>query len=416
MAKLEVGVIGAGIIGSTIALSLQREGHRVTLYDYAQAGRGASFGNAGVVVNGSCVPTAMPGSVLSGLRMLGDRMAPLHVRPAYFPKALPWLVRFIHQSTNQNVAHNGRALYALSQSAVMDWLKLASGTPIADLLHDCGWLKVYSSDSSFAATQASRSLMDEVGSPYEILNQHELRDLEPYLSRQFKKGIFQRDSLRVSNPHALVTRIVEQFRAAGGNMQRSRVERVIASRERASLSCGSSLVPFDRIVIAAGAHSRRFCDQLGDKVPLDTERGYHLMLRNSINLLQRPVMHGEHQFVLAPMDSGIRLTGGVEFAGTSAAPDYRYIRRMLPLAKNMLPALDATEDTVWMGCRPSLPDSLPVLGPATKAPAFIYAFGHQHLGMTLAATTARIIADLVAGREAPIEMHAYRACRFGRPL
>ena len=406
-------IIGAGVIGAATALALQNDGHKVTLIDRDEPCAGASFGNAGVIVNGSCAPTAMPGILFEGIRMMSQSKSSVSMHPAYLPKLVPWLFRFLLQSRSSAVNKNAQSLHALSQHAVGSWQQLIKHSELSSLFRSTGWLKVYESEKTFAGTEESRQLLDKLGTPYELLNAAQIQDLEPGLAPIFKHGFYQKDSMSITNPEGLVKGIVKQFVDAGGIYKQFAVDQINIHHDGIQLVGQSESLVADKVVIAAGAWSRSLASQLGDNTPLDTERGYHLMLPQSTQgLLSRPVLNEENSFVLCPMDAGLRMTAQVEFAGLKLAPNFTNIRNLLPLAKRMLPALDIRESSAWMGFRPSLPDSLPVLGFSSKSNNVLYAFGHQHLGMTLAAITGQIIADLMAGREPPIDVSPYRPNRF----
>jgi len=413
LTEASVVVVGAGVVGASTALALQQDGHRVTLVDRDQPSAGASFGNAGIIVNESCVPTALPGVAMNAIRHLGNPLAPLSIRPAYFHRILPWLMRFMSESRPSRVSQNARHLHALTKTAASSWRQLTIGTELDQLLNPGGWLKVYETERSFAASNRARAVMDAVGKPYEILTAPDIQDLEPNLSPIFERGIFQKDSLSITNPERMVQGMVDLFVGRGGTFERFNVHGIGIGSDEIELRDSRTAMSARKVVIATGAWSKELARQMGNTVPLDTERGYHLMLSaGDSSLLQRPVMNGDRYFVLCPMETGLRLTGQVEFAGVDAVADYRKIRRLLPVAKRMLPAFDSTEESVWMGCRPSLPDSLPVLGFATNSNNVLFAFGHQHLGMTLGPVTGQIIADLVAGRDPGIDMAPYRPERF----
>ena len=410
----KITIIGAGVIGAAIALSLQKENHDVLLLDREQPCAGASFGNAGAIVNGSCAPTAMPSVFFDAIKMLSQPHSPLSIRPSYLHKISPWLVRFIWQSRTSAVTKNAQHLHALSQHAVHSWRKLTDNTSLSKLLNAKGWLKVYQSDKAFAGTLNSRKLLDQMGTKYQCLNAAEIHDLEPHLAASFRHGFFQEDSLHISDPQQLVQGMVDLFESRGGCYQQFDVNSIKESNGAFQLKGKNSTLETNKVVIATGAWSRCLAKQLGDDIPLDTERGYHLMLPESTNsLLSRPVVNGENSFVLSPMNKGIRMTSQVEFAGLHAPPNYQKIRKLLPLAQQMLPKLETHEESVWLGHRPSLPDSLPVLGYSSKSKNVVYAFGHQHLGMTLAAITGEIIADLLSNKKPRVSISPYRANRFG---
>lgn len=413
MSGKSIIIIGAGVVGAATALVLQQDGHQVTLVDREWPCYGASFGNAGLVVNASCAPTAMPGIVFNVLRMIGRPLSPLTIRPSYVLEVLPWMARFVNESRRARVHANATALHALTQGAVQSWRMLTANTVLHELLRQLGWLKVYESEKSFAATAYARLLMDELRVPYETLDGGDIQALEPELAPIFAHAILQRDSLQISNPAQMIHGMVELFASRGGRFRKFDVQRIAIGDQQIEIHQPSESMAADKIVIAAGAWSGALAAQIGDLVPLDTERGYHLMLPVTNNaMLGRPVMSGDYSFVLSPMETGLRLSGQVEFAGLDAAPDYRRVRRLLPIAARILPGLDTEEQSVWMGCRPSLPDSLPVLGFSSQCNSILYAFGHQHLGMTLGPVSAHIIADLLAGRDPEIDLNPYRVDRF----
>lgn len=413
LSDTSIAIVGAGIVGASAALALQQDGHRVTLLDREEPCAGASFGNAGLIVNGSCVPTAMPGIALEALRMLGRPLSPLSVRPAYFLKILPWLIRFVAESRRARVQQNARHLYALTNRALHGWRRLTDNTELSHLIDGGGWIKVYESERSFAATKNARSLMDENGMPYDILSAADIRDLEPQLAPIFARGIYHSDSMKVANPGRMVRGMVDLLCSRGGSYRQFDVRSIRLNGDTIELQGSGNTMSTHKVVIAAGAWSRPLSEQLGDNIALDTERGYHLMLSTAgSKLLSRPVMDCDFSFVLSPMELGLRLTTQIEFAGVDASPDYRRVRSLLPVVRRMLPGIDNTEMSAWMGCRPTLPDSLPVLGFASNTDNVLYAFGHQHLGITLGPVSGLIIADLVAGRDPGIDLAPYRPDRF----
>jgi D-amino-acid dehydrogenase len=340
-------------------------------------------------------------------------LSPLSIRPAYLPRALPWLLRFLGDSRPSRVLRIARDLHELSRRATRSWRSLTDGTELARFLHPGGWLKVYESEQSFAKTAAARALMDAVGSAYEVLSADDLRDLEPNLAPIFGYGIFEKASLRCSDPGGLVRAMVEYAVAHGAEFRKVEVTGLRIDGERVHVQGPAEPMQAGQVVIAAGAWSRPLAAQVGNRLPLDTERGYHMMLpKGSEALLSRPVMNGDRFFVLSPQAHGIRMTSQVEIAGISAPPSYARIRQLLPEAKRMLPGLEAKEASVWMGCRPSLPDSLPVIGASRASPNVLLAFGHQHLGLTLAAVTAQAVASLIAGRDPGFDLTPYRPERY----
>jgi len=416
--KHDVVVIGAGVIGVCTALALQqkalhKKAQQILLVDRYKPAAGASFGNAGAIVNGSCVPTSMPGILNDVLKMIFKPHNPLSIRPSYLPKLLPWLIRFMNESRISLAHQNAENLFALSKHSVSAWRELTNETPLEDLLGKGGWLKVYESKNTFNSTLRARELMTQIGTQYEILDRDDIRDLEPNLALIFNYGFFQKDCLNILDPGRLVDGLVEQFLQLGGKFEKFSVEEIQVTPTHHSLKGQGAELLADKVVLATGAASKKLARQMGDSIPLDTERGYHMMFPVATkSLLNRPVVNGESSFVLSPLEAGIRMTSQIEFAGVEGMADYSHIRRLMPEVKRMLPDIELKEESVWMGCRPSLPDSLPVIDFSKRSHKLIYAFGHHHLGMTLGAVTGLLIADLLNTGSSSIDIKPYRANRF----
>jgi glycine/D-amino acid oxidase-like deaminating enzyme len=406
-------VVGAGIVGTSIALNLARKGFSVTLVDRTGPASGASFGNAGGIVNNSCVPTATPGIIFDVARMLTRPLSPFSIRPGHLLRALPWLVRFLYESQQARADSNAHNLHRLTQNATRDWLKLIGNTTLNRYVNAAGWLKVYESTHSFNNVNYAREMMDRLQVPYEVLNKAEIQALEPALAPIFNYGLFQKDSLHITNPGALIETMIELMREHGGIYKNMSVEKVTVGNNSIEISDQGSSLRAEKLIIATGAYTKPLAEMIGDKISIEAERGYHMMFpRTTGSLLSRPVVNGENSFVLSPMETGMRMTSQVEIASVDAAPDYQRIRGLRAAAKNMLPDLEPLEESVWMGCRPSLPDSLPVIGTSTKSDNIIYAFGHQHLGMTLGPVTAYLVEHLISGEPSEVDLHPYRIDRF----
>ncbi len=407
-ATMDIVVIGAGVQGLSAALFLQNDGHRVVVVDPREPGTGTSFGNAGAVVTTSCAPLAMPGILRQVPKMLLDPQGPLIVRWSYLPRALPWLFDLVRASRPRQVERISIALAALNSRAEKPWRELSRLCGAEDLLRPVGWLKVYEKAENFEATRAERDLMTRRGCRFEVLSADELRQLEPNLAPHFRWGLFQPDAHFLLDPHVMTSRFAQTFLQRGGEIRRETAGTIETTAEgRHRVVTDQARLDADRVVLAAGAWSRPFLKQLGVRPRLDTERGYHLMLPQPERGLNRPTVNGDSGFALCPMLKGMRLVSGVEFAGLAAAPDYRRIRGLLPLAQRMLPGLSGDEQSAWLGFRPSIPDSLPVIGPAPRLPGVYCAFGHGHLGMTEGPVTGRLIADLVAGRDPGLDIAAF---------
>lgn len=410
---LRVAVVGAGIVGVCCALHLQYVGHETTLIDPRAPGTATSFGNAGGIVSGSVVPNSTPALLRDIPRILIDRDSPVRLRWSYLPKIAPWLLRFLREGSDTRVRQIARALQPLVSRAYDAHREMIALSGADGIVRTVGWLKVYETEAGFAGTAYDREIMTANDVRFDVLNADEIHQLEPALARRFVKGLLQPDSAFVSSPYRLTLAYVVHFTRLGGTIVSDRVRGVRPTDRGVELDCERGFLPFDCVVIAAGAWSKQLARQLGDHVLLDTERGYHLNIDTPTDL-RRPVVFPEKGFVLAPMQDGLRLTSGVELAGLDAPPDFSPIRRLLPYAQQMLPGLSDKVTRQWMGYRPSTPDSLPVIGASPRAPRVYYAFGHQHLGLTLSAITGRLITALIGGLAPEVDLTPYRVGRFHR--
>ena len=407
-APSRVVVIGAGAVGLSAALYLQRDGHQVTVIDPRGPGGGSSFGNAGIVSVGSVAPIGLPGVVAKVPKMLLDPMGPLILRWRYLPTIAPWLLRFVMASRPGRVEEISKALAELVSRAGASHRDLAQLAGASEVLRPVGMLKVYSTQAGFDASATERALLTRRGMAHEVLGEDELRQLQPGLAPIFKHGLFKPDADFCANPGRLMEAYGARFVADGGRLLQKEVEGFEGARPRTCRLSDGTMVEADRLVIAAGAWSRQLTRKLGFDVGLDTERGYHLMLPQPDPTLRIPTLWSEHSFFLCPMEEGLRMTSGVEFAGLKAPPDETRIRRLLPLARRMLPSLTGEPTSSWLGFRPSMPDSLPVIGPAPGLDDVFLGFGHGHIGLTLGPMTGKVIADLIAGREPGFDLTPYR--------
>jgi D-amino-acid dehydrogenase len=410
-AGLRVAVVGAGIVGVCCALHLQHAGHEATLIDPHAPGTATSFGNAGGIVTGSVVPNSTPALRRGIPRILTDPDSPVRLRWSYLPKIAPWLLRFLREGSDTRVRQIAAGLQPLVSRAYEAHCELIALTGADGIVRPVGWLKVFETEAGFAATAYDREIMAANDVRFDVLNADEIHQLEPPLARRFVKGLLQPDSAFVSSPYRLTESYVAHFVRLGGTVVPDRARGVRPTDRGVELDCERGFLAFDRVVVAAGAWSNQLAGQLGDRVLLDTERGYHLNI-DAPTELRRPVVFPEMGFVLAPMEDGVRMTSGVELAGLDAPPDFSRIRRLLPHAQQMLPGLSDKVTRQWMGYRPSTPDSLPVIGASPHAPRVFYAFGHQHLGLTLSAITGRLVTALINGLPPEVDVTPYRVGRF----
>ena len=416
-----VGVIGAGMVGVCAASWLQRDGYSVFLVEPGTPGEGASFGNAGCFNGSSVTPVAMPGMIRNLPRWVMDPLGPLSLRWTYLPSILPYLYRFVRAATPVKVRAQAKALRPLIAPTVPLVRELARDAGAEALVHQRGHLYVYRSEEALAKDGLAWALRRENGVEVDEFDADELRQLEPALSRDYIRGLLVRENGHTSNPFGLVSALLEHFRRHGGEVVRARALgfRLDGGRLTAIRTDAGDL-PADAAIVCAGAHSKPLATALGDRVPLETERGYHLMIRDPEAMPRIPTADADGKFVATPMELGLRFAGTVELAGLDAPPDFRRARILLEQGRRMLPGLAANHAeeriSVWMGHRPSLPDSLPVLGPSRTTPDVIYAFGHGHIGMTAAPMTGKIVADLVVGRPAAIDIAPFAPGRFGGVL
>jgi D-amino-acid dehydrogenase len=412
-----VGVIGAGIVGVCAASYLQRDGHSVFLVEPGEPGHGASFGNAGAFNASSVTPMSMPGVMWNVPRWLFDPLGPLSLRWSYLPAVAPWLVRFIRAGTPEKVHAQARALRPLVGATLDALMPLVRDAGAEDLVHRLGHLYVYRSAQGPEKDRLAWELRRENGVEVDELDADELRQLEPVLSRDYVRGILVRENGHTSNPLGLVQRLLSCFLRSGGELARARATGFRLDGNRlAAIRTENGELPADAAVVCAGAWSKPLAAALGDRIPLETERGYHLMIRDPEIMPRIPTADADGKFVATPMDAGLRFAGTVELAGLTAPPDWRRAHMLLEQGRQMLPGLAAehSEDriSVWMGHRPSLPDSLPAIGPSRASRDVIYAFGHGHVGMTSAPMTGKVVADLVAGRRPSIDIAGFAPNRF----
>ena len=414
MSGKKVTVIGAGIVGTSTALFLQQDGHDVTLIDPLQPGAGTSSGNAAIMSLASCLPVATPGVLKKVPGMLMDQQAPLHIRWRYLPSLLPWLWRFVLASRPQKVEELAGHIVALTSRALAAHQQAIQWAGCGDMVRDGGWLKFTMHGASFdAKTKLERATLERFEIPHEILNRDEILDLEPALTPKAEKALWLKTNKQFAHSQDYTTALFNAFRAAGGSFVQGYVHDIetINGTPKAVLADNGRKIPADSVVIATGAFAKELAAKVAKPVPIDTERGYHVMLPTPEHNLKSSIYSLDYGFVLAPLRHGVRLTSGVELGGIKAPADFAWVESLVPKAQELLPGLSGDIQSRWLGFRPSMPDSLPVIGPAPGVNNIYYAFGHGHIGLTLGPLTGRIIRDLIAGRDPGIDLQPYRADR-----
>lgn len=412
-APRRIVVIGAGVVGVCTALSLQRDGHAVTVIDREPPGQSCSYGNAAVINEVSVVPEATPGVIKAIPRMLADPVSPVAVRWSYLPRLAPWLLRFLAAARPKEVKRISEALAGLLGGAIdafTPWLT-AAGEP--GLIERTGWLCVYESKRGFQAYQPMLELQRRLGVRFEVLEPGELYEREPNLARRFHGAVHYPDAARALQNFRLVQVLAELVTRQGGTIVRREVRGfdVGADGVRSVRTYGEELA-CDAVVIAGGAWSGELTRKLGTALPLDTERGYHVHMPDPGVMPNTPLYSVECAFACTPLEDGLRAAGTVELGGLKAKPDWRRAEALRRHVKRWLPAVNESGYSRWMGFRPSMPDSLPVISPAPRVANAFFAFGHGHCGLMMAARTGNLVADLVAGRPSDIDLTPFRADRF----
>ncbi|MGI9336419.1 MAG: NAD(P)/FAD-dependent oxidoreductase [Gammaproteobacteria bacterium] len=410
-----VVVIGAGIVGVCCAIFLQRLGQRVVLVDRLDPGdEGASsFGNAGSLSWSSCVPIATPGLLPKVPGWLLSRTGPLTIRWRHLPTLWPWLWRFVRSGSVASVEAAAEALSMLHSPSLELYRELAGAAGVADLVRPCSYLHIYRRGEANRLSHLEWRLRAEHGARLELLDAADLHEMEPALARDYAQAVVIKDQGLAANPSRLVLALADHFVANGGDRVQAEVRALeTAGNEVRSVSTESGAINVSNVVIAAGAWSTRLTRMLGFDLPLETERGYHVSLPDAGVQISNTIMETQGKFVATPMETGLRFAGTVELASVDAPPDYRRADAILTRARSMLPGLRAERVTRWMGRRPSLPDGMPVIGPAPGYRNVYLAFGHSHTGMIGAPNTGRIVAGMVARQPMNVDSALFRADRW----
>jgi D-amino-acid dehydrogenase len=410
----DVLVIGAGSVGMAIALRLQQEGRQVTVIDRTGVAAEASRGNAGALAFTDIMPLASPGILRKAPRWLLDPLGPLSIAPAYLPRIAPWLFHFWRASFPERVKASAAAQAALMDLSIGETDAMLAAAGASDMLRSDGVLHLYESEAELAASQAGWQARADHGIAFTHLHgAPAIAELQPGLSPALVAATFLPAWKTVTDPLLLTLAIARRFTELGGRLRCGEALALEPATDGVVVPvAGAQRMTAQQVVVAAGAWSHRLARTLGERIPLETERGYNTTLPVTAFDLKRQLTFGGHGFVVTPLSCGVRVGGAVELAGLEAPPNYERSEVLLAKAKRFMPGLDTTGGTQWMGFRPSLPDSLPAIGPAARDARVTYAFGHGHLGLTQAASTARLVADLVAGRPSALDLAPFRPQRF----
>ncbi len=413
MSKGHVHVVGAGIVGLATAASLVQRGYGVTVLDREGPAAGASQGNAAAIAWTDVAPLASPGLWKQAFKWMLDPLGPLSVRPAYALKILPWMLRFMAASNPAKVAQSTKALADLNGGALPAWKALWRTTGTHNQVRRDGCLELFDTVQSLEASRAGWAEQRDYGIKVEELDASAIRDLEPDLSSRVVGGALVPDWVQVDEPKVLCLSVADWLSSQGVKFEVGEVSRLQPNDKGCDviLKDGSTIAA-ERLVIACGAWSKALAAQLGDQIPLDTERGYNITIPNPGVNVNRMIMLSGHGFVLSRLSSGLRVGGAVEFGGLDLPPNWRRVDAMLAKAKLFFPELKSEGGKRWMGFRPSIPDSLPVISPATRHSRIFYAFGHAHHGLTQSAVTGQMIADMIEGARPDIDPAPFAASRF----
>lgn len=407
----DIAVIGAGAVGMACALRLATDGHAVVMIDPGAPGMGASYGNAGTIADYAVLPVGTPDVLKNLPSLLFNRNSPLSIRHAALPTLMPWLLRFARQSLPAAAARNAAAIAALLASANGSWKEFAAEIGGAEILQHRGCLYLYETAAAFRAAEADMAGRRALGIAVELLRPEALAAMEPGLPGVAGGAAFFPQAIFLDDPGAMMRRLAARLAQMGVAHLPHRIARLERQAAGVVLEGPGLRVHARRVVIAAGAHSRALAAQAGDRVPLDTERGYHVEWDMEVPRLTRPACPTTRGFYLCPMAGRLRVAGTVELGGLTAPPSPHRVQRLIEGARAIFPDLgEPSRD--WMGFRPSMPDSLPVISPSSSGPDVIHAFGHGHIGLTLAPITARIVADLIAGRGPELDLAPFRVSRF----
>ncbi len=415
--RLDVAIVGAGVVGLSCALWLQQAGHRVTLVDRLPPAPGSdythasSFGNACSIAYGAVLPVAMPGILAQVPGMLLDRQGPLSIFWRDLPALAPWLWSFLQASTRTEVERIVGVLGVLVRHAEAGHAPLIDAAGGADLLRRTGCLYLYRDEKQFRQAADGIALREREGVDMSVLEREAVAELEPGLAPLYHKGLMFNAAYSLDDPLRYAMGMAQAFLARGGQMVTGEVAGIRPQADTVDLMLGAQTLHAQRVVVAGGAWSARLARTVGDRIRLDTERGYHVLFPDDGALLNRPTCYPESGFYMTPLTEGLRAAGTVELGGLGAPP--RKVRSDIieRRARTYVPALGRAGRT-WLGFRPSMPDSLPVIGASPRDARIFYAFGHGHVGLTLAGITGRVISDLVSRRPAPFDLSALRPDRF----
>ncbi len=410
--KSSVGVVGAGIQGVCISLYLIKKGFKVTLIDREDPGqKSASYGNAGHFSPYASVPINRPDILTDVPSMLMSSTGPLALKWNYVPKMIPWFLKFIKNCTKEKMMHTAKYMHQILDLALPAYDELFEDINIEGLVENKGIIYFWT-DKDLKSRELEINIRKEFGVKQQLLSPHEIHDLEPHIRQIYHAGVLYPNARHTRNPKKIWLKLFDLFIQRGGSFKKENVQSVtFNSDEKPIVKTDLNFYNFDKAVISCGAFSKKITDSLGEKIPLDTERGYHVHFKGHDHLLSRPIIFLNRGFGVTPMEQGLRVVGTVEFGGLKNPASKKRILNLVNNAKYLFPELKEHHDE-WLGFRPTLPDFLPVLGPSKNHKNLFYSFGHHHLGWTLGAISGKIISKMIAGENTNLDLMPYNSLRF----
>lgn len=412
MAK-KVTIIGSGIVGICSALSLLEKGFEVEMIDRNPPAEGASSGNAGVISPWTCIPQSMPGIWKNVPKWIVDPEGPISIRPGYLLKFMPWALKFLRSGNVDRLQAIGDAMSALNRPNVDLYRYHLNGTGSEHLVSDSVYVHAYKNPAGANLSHLGWRLRQERDVPMEVVNAGELQEIEPAISKDYKAAVIIKDQARALDPGAIGKVLAEKAMSLGATFRQVTINKITPGDNGSwTLDTDQGELKAEKLIIAAGAWSARLLESLGVKVPLEAERGYHLVFQNPGVTVNNSIMDTEGKFVVSSMLAGVRCAGTAEFAGLDAEADYRRAHVFKRMVKRLLPDINIDDTKEWSGIRPSFPDSLPCIGNVPGYENLFTAFGHSHYGFGMAPNTGRVVAGVVSGEPVNIDLAPYSITRF----
>ena len=409
--NLKIGIVGAGIQGISNALFLQKKGFSVTIFDRDEPGSpAASYGNAGHFSPYASVPINRPDVLSDVPAMLLSSTGPLALKWNYVPKMIPWFLQFIRNCTTKRMMHTAKNMHQILDLALPAYDELFDDIELGGLVEKKGILYIWN-DQSLKSRELEIKVRNELGVDQQIVTPKEIHDLEPNIKPIYHGGVYYQHGRHARNPKKILLKLYDLFLKKGGKFLKMNIKDINFNDEKPVIKAETQSFLFDKIVIACGSFSKRLTDNLDEKIPLDTERGYHVHFKDCDHLLSRPVIFQNRGFGITPMEQGLRVVGTVEFGGLDNPLSKSRVKNLINNAKYMMGDLPEHEDE-WLGFRPTLPDYLPVIGPSKKYKNVFYCFGHHHLGWTLGPISGKIVSGMIAEENTNLDLKPYSSLRF----